>query len=103
MSESGLALMIPVLAIFCGILGIIGHHVSNYFRLKYGYAPLNQHGKSDTGVSKDVQQQLTSLKADVDRLKAVEVDVERLKTRIATLEKIATDPSRRLEDEIARL
>jgi hypothetical protein len=102
MDKSGLALMIPVLAIFCGMIAIIGHYISNFVRMKHGYAPLDGHGQSD-GVSVNLQQQLTSLKGEVDRLRAVEVDVERLKQRISTLEKIATDPSRRLANEIETL
>ncbi len=103
MDNSSLGILVPILAISVGLVAVVGHHVSNLFRMKHGYAPLNQNGKPDAAVPKEMQGQLTSLKADVDRLRGVEIEVERLKERIAILEKIATDPADRLSREIERL
>ncbi len=103
MDSHSLGLLIPILAISIGLAGVIGHHVGNYFRMKHGYAPLNQHGKAEQAASADIKNQLITLKADVDRLKGMEMDVERMKQRLAILEKIATDPSDRLSREIERL
>jgi hypothetical protein len=103
MDERTLVLLIPVLGIATGLAAVIGHHISNYYRMKHGYAPVNSNGKIQEGATKEWQQQIITLKADVDRLKAIELENDKLKQRIATLEKIVTDPANRLASEIERL
>jgi hypothetical protein len=103
MGEGQLFLLIPVLALATGLAAVIGHHISNYHRMKHGFAPVNSDGKAQEGVSTEWQQLMITLKADVDRLKAIELENDKLKQRIATLEKIVTDPTNRLASEIERL
>jgi len=41
--------------------------------------------------------------AERARIGDMEAEIDRLRARVATLEKIATDPARQLDEEIARL
>jgi hypothetical protein len=102
MDNRAIVFLIPILAISVGLVAVIGHHIGNYLRMRHGYAPLNQNGKSEAPAV-DLQKQIAQLKGDVDRLRGIEVDFERIKDRIAVLEKIATDPAARLANEIERL
>ncbi len=103
MNNQSVFLAIPILALLIGLVGCVGHYMQNYFRMKHGYAPLNQHGHADPDAPLALQNQVSSLKGEVDRLRGIEMDVERLKSRVATLEKIATDPAIRLASEINTL
>jgi len=71
--------------------------ITTYVRTKHGYPIENEWGgmvePKDSETNARLAQENTQLKADVSRLE------ERLKV----LERIATDPAKRLEDEIERL
>jgi cell division protein FtsB len=70
---------------------------SNWIRAKHGYPVENEDG---TIAHKTDDKRLDQLLAENTALKTKLANMEE---RMRTLEKIATDPSRRLEDEIARL
>jgi hypothetical protein len=103
MDKGSLGILVPILAISIGLFAVIGHHVMNYVRIKNGYAPINANGKAEGALQGQFQQEVISLKAEVDRLRGVEMELEKLKQRVAVLEKIATDPAQRLSREIEHL
>lgn len=88
------------------VLAIIGMSygawiVTTWLRAKHGY-PLESEWGSSTHHKEDpdAARHISLLTSENDRLSS---QIVRLEERIAVLEKIATDPSRRLADEIENL
>lgn len=103
MDKGTLVLLIPVLGISIGLVAVIGHHFGNYLRMKHGYAPLNQNGKPVGTEGPALQNELVALKIEVDKLRPLKDQMERVEERLRVLERIATDPVRRLEADIETL
>jgi cell division protein FtsB len=74
--------------------------ITTAIRAKHGY-PLEDQWGGKTVLPRDPNGDATkALKAENEQLKAT---VDRLEERLKVLERIATDPSRQLADEIDRL
>ncbi|HEV8407639.1 MAG TPA: hypothetical protein VGQ34_06850 [Sphingomicrobium sp.] len=76
-------------------LSIIGKIVNNWIKARNGY-PIDE--ESDLPAPKT--HEMVAIRAENQKLKAT---VSRLEDRLKVLERIATDPSRRLADEINEL
>ena len=72
---------------------------TTYIRARHGYPLSDDWGNSVHPVGKN-DEETKALAAENQQLKAT---VSRLEDRLKVLERIATDPSRRLEDEIEKL
>ena len=70
--------------------------INNWIRAKHGYAPESEHGKSEL----DADRKITLLTSENERQAG---QIGRLEERLATLEKIATDPAERVAREIDSL
>jgi len=92
MNWGGPAFIIAIVAITT-----LGWVISTAIRARYGYPIENEWGgmteRADSGATK----------ALADENKALRDTVEKLENRIKTLERIATDPAKRLESEIDSL
>jgi cell division protein FtsB len=71
--------------------------LSDWIRARHGYPITDDNGKL---IRKEADTHIAQLQAENDALKARLADME---SRMQTMEKIATDPSRRLANEIERL
>ena len=71
--------------------------ITTHIRAKHGYPIENEWGGMTTKLDNSETQKLI---AENERLKST---VERLEERLRVLERIATDPTKRLEDEIESL
>lgn len=79
------------------LISTIGWVLTTYIRAKHGYPVEGEWGgKVHRGDS-------DTTKAMASENKALHQTVERLEARIKVLERITTDPDKRLEDEIERL
>ena len=74
--------------------------ITTAIRAKHGYPIENEWGGMCTPNERQPDQATKALVAENDQLKAT---VGRLEERLKVLERIATDPSRQLADEIERL
>ncbi len=92
--------LIPIGGILCGALGIIGWMFNNWLRAQHGYPLENDKGELVHRLSDETQRQNQLLIAENDRLSSAML---RLEERVATLEKIATDPGVRVAREIEAL
>ena len=70
--------------------------ITTFIRAKHGYPLTDDWGNAVHPVAKDD----AATKALVDENKQLKANVERLEERLKVLERIATDPTRRLSDEI---
>lgn len=87
------------------VLAIIGMSflawiITTYIRARHGYPVENEWGGMCTPHDKQAEQ---TTKALVDENKQLKDTVGRLEERLKVLERIATDPTRRLENEIDKL
>ena len=87
------------------VLAIIGMSflawiITTAIRAKHGYPIENEWGGMSTPHDKQAAEATKSLVAENEQLKAT---VGRLEERLKVLERIATDPSRQLADEIEKL
>ena len=73
--------------------------ITTFIRAKHGYPLTDDWGNAVHPVGKDDQ----ATKALVDENKQLKANVERLEERLKVLERIATDPTKRLSDEIDSL
>ena len=87
----------PLFVIALVAISTLGWVITTAIRAKHGY-PLDSGGSSGKSVKNDDTTRL--LAAENDQLKAT---VGRLEERLKVLERIATDPSRQLADEIENL
>ena len=69
--------------------------IGRVLRARYGDPSLSRHGRRDRALAGD-----PAADAEAARLRA---EVTRLNDRIQVLERLATDPARRLSDEIDQL
>lgn len=92
MSFSGPGFVLAIIA-----MSYIAWIITTYVRTKHGYPIENEWGDMVAPKDSEANARLTQENA---QLKA---DVGRLEERLKVLERIATDPSKRLEDEIERL
>ena len=74
--------------------------ITTYLRVKHGYPVENEWGGMCMPNDKQAEQATKTLVAENEQLKAT---VGRLEERLKVLERIATDPSRQLADEIEKL
>lgn len=74
--------------------------ITTYIRARHGYPVENEWGGMCTPHDKQAEQTTKALVAENEQLKNT---VNRLEERLKVLERIATDPSRQLADEIERL
>lgn len=84
-------ILIPIVAIVCGV-------VSTWIRAKYGY-PIHTPRRGRRRAA-EYEEEIEHLTATVEAQKAA---IEKLEDRVRVLERIATDPSARLRQEIDRL
>jgi hypothetical protein len=87
------------------VLAIIGMSflawiITTAIRAKHGYPIENEWGGMVSPRDRDADQTTKGLIAENEQLKAT---VGRLEERLKVLERIATDPSRQLADEIEKL
>ena len=87
------------------VLAIIGMSflawiITTAIRAKHGYPLENEWGGMSPPLDKQNDKTTKSLVAENEQLKAT---VGRLEERLKVLERIATDPSRQLADEIEKL
>jgi cell division protein FtsB len=94
MSFGGPTFVITIIAICMGAWVI-----TTFIRAKHGYPLTDDWGNAVHPVAKDD----VATKALVDENKQLKANVERLEERLKVLERIATDPTRRLADEIDNL
>ena len=95
MSWGGLTFVIAMIAIFYG-----GWILNNWIRARHGY-PLEDEwgGKSEKGLP-DSDRKIGLLTSENEALQG---KISRLEERVAVLERIATDKSTRLSEEIENL
>lgn len=87
--------VIAIIAV-CGVIAI----AKNWIQAKHGYPLTDEWGGEPTERSPGEARKVELLTSENGQLKG---QVSRLEERIAVLERIATDPERRLSDEIAAL
>ncbi len=87
-----------VLAIIA--MSILAWIITTSIRAKHGYPLENEWGGMSTPHDKQATETTKALVAENEQLKAT---VGRLEERLKVLERIATDPSRQLADEIEKL
>lgn len=87
----------PFFVITIIAISTIGWVMTTYIRAKHGYPVEGEWGgkvdRADTAAAK----------ALAEENKALHQTIERLEARLNVLERIATEPGKRLEDEIERL
>ncbi len=94
-------ILIPVLAILCGIVGTVASAYTTRLMVKNGYPVEGDEGNVlRPGSDAETRERLRMLDTDSAKLRA---EVASLKDRVAVLERIATDGARRLSDEIDAL
>ena len=87
------------------VLAIIGMSmlawiITTAIRAKHGYPVENEWGGMSTPHNKEAERATKALVAENEQLKTI---VGKLEERLKVLERIATDPSRQLADDIERL
>lgn len=87
-----------VLAIIA--MSMIAWVISTYIRARHGYPVENEWGGTSAPHDRQPDQTAQALVAENEKLKAT---VDRLEERLKVLERIATDPSHKLADEIEKL
>ena len=89
----------PVFVLFIIGMAMVAWIVTTAIRAKHGYPLTDDWGNTVHPVRKDDE----ATKALVDENKQLKSTVERLEERLKVLERIATDPTKRLSDEIDNL
>ena len=74
--------------------------VTTWIRARHGYPIENEWGGSTEPLTRAEDETARGLKAENEQLRAT---VGKLEERLKVLERIATDPSKRLADDIERL
>ena len=95
MSFGGPAFVLAIIA-----MSMLAWIVTTYIRARHGYPVENEWGGMCSPHDKQADQTTKALAAENERLKET---VGRLEERLKVLERIATDPSRQLADEIEKL
>lgn len=101
MTKADVAIMIPVLAIFCGMLGIAGWIFTTWLRVRNGYPIENSNGETVyPAVKAEMEERVRLLTTENAQLRA---ELGSIKDRLGNIERIVTDRSYSLEHEIERL
>ena len=87
-----------VLAIIA--MSTIGWVVTTAIRARHGYPVTDDNGRTISKIDPVAAESMRGLSAENDRLKHT---VGRLEDRLKVLERIATDPSRQISDQIDQL
>lgn len=95
MQFGGPAFVIAIIAITT-----LGWVLTTYIRARHGYPIENEWGGMVDSSHKEASKATAALMAENEQLKST---VGRLEERLKVLERIATDPSRQLADDIERL
>lgn len=95
MSFAGPAFVLAIIA-----MSMIAWVVTTYIRARHGYPVENEWGGMCMPNDRRAEQATQALIAENEQLKAT---VGKLEERLKVLERIATDPSRQLADDIERL
>ncbi len=95
MNFGGPAFVLAIIAMSIG-----GWVITTYIRARHGYPIENEWGGMCTPNDKKPDETTKALLTENEQLKAT---VDRLEERLKVLERIATDPSRRLADDIDKL
>ena len=90
----------PAFVIAIVAMSMIAWVITTYIRARHGYPIENEWGGMCTPNDKKADQTTQALVSENEQLKAT---VGRLEERLKVLERIATDPSRQLADEIEKL
>jgi hypothetical protein len=90
----------PIFVILIVAIATIGWVMTTAIRARHGYPLSDDYGNVVTPVSRQPDEATKALVAENEQLKAT---VGRLEERLKVLERIATDPSRHLADEIDKL
>ena len=90
----------PAFVIAIVAMSMIAWVITTYIRARHGYPIENEWGGMCTPNDKKSDQTTQALVSENEQLKAT---VGRLEERLKVLERIATDPSRQLADEIEKL
>jgi len=89
----------PVFVLFIIGMAMVAWIVTTAIRAKHGYPLTDDWGNTVHPVRKDDE----AAKALAEENKQLKSTVERLEERLKVLERIATDPTKRLSDEIDNL
>ena len=90
----------PIFVILIIALSMGAWVITTAIRARHGYPLTDDWGNPVHPIRRDDDQATKALAAENERLKAT---VERLEDRLKVLERIATDPTKRLSDEIDNL
>jgi hypothetical protein len=90
----------PVFVLAIIGMSMIAWIITTYIRARHGYPVENEWGGMCMPHDRQADQTTQALKSENEQLKAT---VGKLEERLKVLERIATDPSRQLADEIDRL
>ena len=98
--QDNIAQLAPLIAIL-GVLGISGWIITTWLRIKHGYPLENSWGKAIyPKTSDEAMERIKLLSAENAQLRA---ELGSVKDRVATIERIVTDDSHRLTQEIESL
>ena len=89
----------PLFVIIIVALSMSAWVITTFIRARHGYPLTDDNGNTVLPVTRD-DQATRALAAETEQLKAT---VGKLEERLKVLERIATDPSRSLSDEIEQL
>lgn len=89
----------PTFVIAIVAICMVAWVITTAIRARHGYPLTDDWGNAVHPIRKDDD----STKALVDENRQLKANVERLEERLKVLERIATDPTRRLENEIDKL
>jgi cell division protein FtsB len=90
----------PIFVIAIVAISTIGWVMTTAIRARHGYPLTDDWGKAVSPTNREADQATKALTAENEQLKTT---VGRLEERLKVLERIATDPSRQLADEIEKL
>ena len=92
--------LIATLGILCGMLGVIGWIFTTWLRIKNGYPLDGAWGQALYPKGADAAERMKLLTQENAQLRA---ELGSVKDRLANVERIVTDGSHRLDQEIERL
>ncbi len=96
-----LFMMVPILAVSIGMAGVLGWIYTTWLRVKNGYPLEGKDGQSVyPGATTETIERVKLLTSENAQLRA---ELGAVKDRLATVERIVTDRSYSLENEIERL
>ena len=90
----------PIFVLAIIAMSMLAWIITTAIRAKHGYPIENEWGGMSTPNDKEVEKATKALVSENEQLRE---KVGRLEERLKVLERIATDPSRQLSDEIEKL